>query len=159
MIRGELCKRGKFDNTTKWYKHKPESVLENEAHIIPWDFEIQSDHLILARRPDLELNNRKKWTCYLLDFTVPAEWKIKESENRNKYLDLARELRKLRNIRMTMLTTLKKSNTRRKNMTIVWIDNKNVYDIDLKSWIVDNLKIYKIHKISDKRKIHFRHYH
>ena len=29
--------------------HKPESVLENEMHKIPWDFEIQTDHLIPAR--------------------------------------------------------------------------------------------------------------
>ena len=31
----------------------PESVLENEKHKIFWDFEIQTDHLISARRPEL----------------------------------------------------------------------------------------------------------
>ena len=43
---------------------KPESVLENEMQKILWDFEIQTDHLIPARRPDLVItNNIKKRTC------------------------------------------------------------------------------------------------
>ena len=33
--------------------HNPESVLENETQNILWDFEIQTDHLISVRRPDL----------------------------------------------------------------------------------------------------------
>ena len=40
--------------------NKPESVLENEMHKILWYFEIQMDHLIPARRPDLEAINQKK---------------------------------------------------------------------------------------------------
>ena len=40
--------------------HKPETVLENEMHKILWDFKIQMDHLILARRPHLVLINKKK---------------------------------------------------------------------------------------------------
>ena len=44
MIHSELCKRLKSDHTTKSYMHKPESVLENETHKIPLDFEIQIDY-------------------------------------------------------------------------------------------------------------------
>ena len=40
--------------------HNLESVLENEAHKLLWDFEIQADHLISTRRPDLIIINRKK---------------------------------------------------------------------------------------------------
>ena len=29
--------------------HKPESILENETNEIVWDFQMQSDYLILAR--------------------------------------------------------------------------------------------------------------
>ena len=32
--------------------HKPEFSLENETHKILWDFEIQTNHLVLAKRPD-----------------------------------------------------------------------------------------------------------
>ena len=44
----------------KWYMHKPESILENEMHKFLWDFEIQTDFLILARRPDLVIVNKTK---------------------------------------------------------------------------------------------------
>ena len=40
--------------------HNPESVLENEIHINLREFEIQTDHLISARRPDLEKVNKKR---------------------------------------------------------------------------------------------------
>ena len=33
------------------------TLLENEIHIVLWDFEIQTDYQILARRPDLVLIN------------------------------------------------------------------------------------------------------
>ena len=36
----ELCKKLKFDHTTKLYMHKPESVLENEMPNILRDFVI-----------------------------------------------------------------------------------------------------------------------
>ena len=48
----------------------PESVPENEMHQILLGFEIQTDHLISARRPDLVIINKKKkgnlpksWLC------------------------------------------------------------------------------------------------
>ena len=39
--------------------HNSESVLENETHKLPWDFEIQTGHLILVRPLDLEIINKK----------------------------------------------------------------------------------------------------
>ena len=51
--------------------HKPESVVENKTHKILWNFEIQTDHQIPARRPDLVIN--KKRTYLLEDFIVPAD--------------------------------------------------------------------------------------
>ena len=85
--------------------HKPESVLENETHKILWDFKIQTDHLITARRPDLVLINKKKRTCHIVDFAVPADHrvKLKEIEKKAKYLDLARELKKLWNMRVKVV--------------------------------------------------------
>ena len=38
-----------FHLTTEWYMHNPEPVLENDTHKLLWDFDIQTDHLILAR--------------------------------------------------------------------------------------------------------------
>ena len=42
-----------------WNIHKPESVLENEEHKTLWNFEIQTDNLISARKPDQVLTNKK----------------------------------------------------------------------------------------------------
>ena len=39
---------------------KPESVLENKTLHLLWDFRIQMDHLISARRPDPVLFKKKK---------------------------------------------------------------------------------------------------
>ena len=90
--------------------HKTEIVLMNETHEILNNFDIKADQLILTRRPDLVIisNNKKKRTCRIVDFTVPMDHrvKIKESEKRDKYLDLARELRKLLNIKVTVITVV-----------------------------------------------------
>ena len=40
--------------------HNPTPVLENATHKLLWDFNIQTDHLIQARRPDLIIINNKK---------------------------------------------------------------------------------------------------
>ena len=67
--------------------HNPESVLENETHKLLWDFDIQTDHLISARRPDLVIINKKNRTYRIVDFAVPADHreKLKESEKLDKY--------------------------------------------------------------------------
>ena len=60
VIHWELCKKFKFEHTNKWYMHNPKSVLENEMLKLLWDFEIQTDHLISARRPDLVIVDKNK---------------------------------------------------------------------------------------------------
>ena len=56
--------------------HKPEPILENETNEILWYFEIQMDHTILVRRPNLEWINKQIRTCYrehkisLLEFNL-----------------------------------------------------------------------------------------
>ena len=82
--------------------HNPDSILENETHKVLWDFEIQMDHLISARRPYLVIVNKRNKTCWIMDFAVTADHrvKLKESKKRNKYLDLARELKNPWNMRV-----------------------------------------------------------
>ena len=95
----------------KWYMHNPAPVLENDTHKLLWDFDIHTDHLISARRPDL-INNqqkrkkkKKKRTCKIVDFAVSADHriKLKECEKKDKYLDFARELKKLWNMLVTII--------------------------------------------------------
>ena len=69
-----------------WYMHKPESVLENETHKLLWDFEIQTDHLISARQPNLIIINKKekKRTCRIVDFAFPVDHRVKLKESQKK---------------------------------------------------------------------------
>ena len=72
----------------KWYMHKPASVQENKKHKSFWDFAIQTDHLILARRPDLIIINKKR-TSRDVNLALPIDYwvKLKESEKKDKYLE------------------------------------------------------------------------
>ena len=72
--------------------HNPEYVLENVTHKLFWDFEIQTDHQISARRSNLEIFKKKtppqknpNRTYQIVDFAVPANhWvKLKEMEKRD----------------------------------------------------------------------------
>ena len=85
--------------------HNPESVLKNETHKLQWNFEIQTDHLISASRPDLIIINKNERTSRIVDFTVLADHrvKLKENEKRDKYHTLTWELKKLWNLKVTVM--------------------------------------------------------
>ena len=105
VIHWEMCRKFQFNHTNKWYMHNPSPVLENNMHKLQWDFKIQTDQLIPARRPDLIIINKKKRICKIVDFAVQADYRInlKESEKKDKYLDFARELKKLWNMKVTIV--------------------------------------------------------
>ena len=74
------------------------------------DFDIHTDHLTSARRPDVIIINKKKKKekkriCKIVDFAVLADHriKLKECEKKDKYLDLARELKNLWNMKVTIV--------------------------------------------------------
>ena len=73
VIHWELCKKFRFDHANKWYMHKPESLVVNETTNILWDFEMQMDHPISARRPDLVIIIKKRIpTQWTLPFRLPV---------------------------------------------------------------------------------------
>ena len=69
-----------------------------------WDFSIQTDHVVEARRPDLVAVDKKR-TCKIIDFEVPGDCRIeeKEKEKIENYPDLRRELRKIWNVRVKII--------------------------------------------------------
>ena len=83
----------------------PAPVLENDTDKLLWDFDIHTHYLISARRPDLIIINKKKRSCKIIDFAVLADHriKLKECEKKDKYLDLAREMKKLLNMQLTII--------------------------------------------------------
>ncbi len=52
--------------------HNLAPVQEKDTHKLLMDFDIQTDRLILARKPDLIIINKKR-TCKIVDFAVPVE--------------------------------------------------------------------------------------
>ena len=91
VIHWEMCRKFQFDHTNKWYMHHPAPVLENDSHKLLWDFNIQTDHLIPVRRPDLIIINKRKRICKNVDFAIPADQRI---NLKDKYLDLVWKLKK-----------------------------------------------------------------
>ena len=67
--------------------HNPASVLENDTHKLLWDFDQQTltYHLISAR-PYNNQRKKKKRTCKIVDFAVPADHRVKlrEGEKNDK---------------------------------------------------------------------------
>ena len=70
-----------------------------------WDFGIQTDHVIEARRPDLFLVNKKERICKIIDFAVLGDTRIeeKEKEKIEKYQELGRELQKIWNVKVKII--------------------------------------------------------
>ena len=77
-------------------EHDPESVLESKDYKILWDFSIQTDHVIEARRPDLVVVDKQR-TCKIIGLAVPGDSRTekKEREKIKKCQDLRRELQKV----------------------------------------------------------------
>ena len=71
-----------------------------------WGFSIQDDLVIEARGPDLVVVDKKKRTCKIIDFVVPGDSRIeeKEKEKIEKYQNLRRELQKIWNVRMKIIS-------------------------------------------------------
>ena len=76
--------------------HNAAAVIQNDTHKFLWDFDIRTDHVILARRADLIIINKKKKNCIIVDFAISADHRIKliKSEKKDIYQALGRELKK-----------------------------------------------------------------
>ena len=81
---------------------------QSTIHPRKWDFKIRTGYLISVRRPDLVIVNKKKRTCWIVNFVLPADQriKLKDSEKRDKYVDLAREQKTLWNMKVTVISNV-----------------------------------------------------
>ena len=67
------------------------------------DFSIQTDHAIEA---DLVAVDKKERSCKIIDFAVPGDSRIegKEKDKIEKYQDLRRELQKIWNVKVKIIS-------------------------------------------------------
>ena len=82
-----------------WYEHAPDRTVENEEIEVLWDINIQCDILILARRPDLIVIDKKEQKGIIIDIAVPDDVRVEEKEKVEKYQDLKKETRRLWKLR------------------------------------------------------------
>ena len=70
-----------------------------------WNFSIQTDHVIEARRSDLVIVDKKERSCKIIDFPIPGDSRIEEKEKDKieKYQDLGRELQNIWNVKVKII--------------------------------------------------------
>ena len=79
----------------------PDIVSENNEVKLLWDMNIQRDHVIEARTPDIVVVNKQERKCAIVDTAVPGDKRIgeKENEKAEKYQELKREIARMWNMR------------------------------------------------------------
>ena len=82
-----------------------EKVIENQNAKILWDFSIQTDHVIQARRPDIVVKDKGISHIWVIDIAVPGDGRVeeKEKEKGEKYQELAREIQRLWNTSVNVI--------------------------------------------------------
>ena len=79
-IHWKLCEKGGFERASTWYDQKPEGVIENESCKLLWDFRIQYDRTVEARRPDIVFVDEKNEEIKILDVAVSGDGRVKDKE-------------------------------------------------------------------------------
>ena len=104
-IHRELCGANGIHFNSKWYEHQTEAVIENDSCKILRDFNVQTDHFITARRPYMIFIDKEHRKCQIIDFAIPYDTRVNDKEVKKfeKYLDLVRELKKVWNMKVTVV--------------------------------------------------------
>ena len=76
-IHWQLCGKCGSERTNSWYEQKPEGV-ESENVKILWDFTVQCDRKIEARRPDIVFIDKKERE--VVDVAIPGDDRVKDKE-------------------------------------------------------------------------------
>ena len=104
-VHWDVCKKYGIEVNDKWYQHEPVSVIENDKCKILWDFTVQTDHIIQARRPDMIVIDKETNKAQVIDFAIPYDSRVdsKEMEKIEKYQDLVRELKRLWDMKVVVI--------------------------------------------------------
>ena len=69
----QFCEKLGFNRVRLWYEHEPESAVGNENFKVLWDFTIQCDYMIEARRPDIVVVDKIKKETMIIDMAKPGD--------------------------------------------------------------------------------------
>ena len=97
LIHWNILKEKGFPTEQQWYNHQPNTVTESATTKILWDFNIQTDKVIEARRPDILVPDKINKAATIIDIAVPTDRNVKDKQDEkiDKYQELAFELKRL----------------------------------------------------------------
>ena len=92
-----LLKRLNLSVSHNYWDHIPSAVVESSDVKLLWDFNIYTDHVLAARRPDIIVIDNLHNVVQIVDVAVPSDCNVtmKEIEKIEKYKDLSVELSSL----------------------------------------------------------------
>ena len=99
----KVCKHYNIAVGSKWYEHKPNTVVEGKDVVILWDMPIHTDKEITANRPDIVIRDKLENKCFFIDVSVPSQCNVgyKETEKLSKYKYLEIEVAKIWKMKTT----------------------------------------------------------
>ncbi|TWW73485.1 hypothetical protein D4764_15G0008790 [Takifugu flavidus] len=83
----------------------PPKVLENKQAKILWDFQIQTDKMVVANQPDIVVVDKHRKTVVVIDVAIPSDSNIrkKEHEKLEKYQGLKEEMERMWGMKATVV--------------------------------------------------------
>ena len=79
-IHWQLCGKCGLERANSWYEQKPEGVVESENFKILWDFTVQCDRKIEARRPDIVFIDKNESEVVVIDVAISGDDRVKDKE-------------------------------------------------------------------------------
>ena len=107
----------------KWYEHQQDEVIENDSCKILWDLTVQTDHFVTARKPGMIVIDKEH---FVIGFAIPYDTRVddKEVEKINKYMDLVKELKKVKVVPLVVGTLGTPTKALEKRLKTIGIETK-----------------------------------
>ena len=103
----ELCKLAHIKCSEKWFNESPEKVRKSECgrYEVWWDRSVETPKKLDHNKPDVVLIDRVNKSWIVIDFSVPIDQNVvsKEEEKISHYSNLCSEIRKLHNVKTTIV--------------------------------------------------------
>ena len=96
-----------LERAESWYEQKPEGVVESETFKVLWDFTVQCELKIDAKRPDIVFIDKER-EVVITDVAIPGDDRVegKELEKLEKYQLLKDEIAKVWRMRKVIVVPI-----------------------------------------------------
>ena len=104
-IHWQLGGKYELERANNWYKQKLEGVVKSDNFKILWDFTVQCDRKIEARRPYIVFLDKKEREVVTIDVAIPGDDRVKDKglEKLEKYQLLKDEIAKVWRMRKVIV--------------------------------------------------------